>query len=290
MGNKSLSHQFFNLIQLVWRPVFNLMDAIVPQDEKTCRIIEALGLALIAAAIGGPVTTSQPAMAAGVADAFKHNRARKNVIVACGLIIVCVTLLSCISSFMIYKEGFSDFPPFVQWALALFCVIVVEGTFVTMVYGFTRAFSSMIERLGSLATIVFLIAVMLTNIITHFMQVKRMPLSPFQEAWLSWGAISIAIAVLVFVLVITLADPVSRLIRLELRVEGKQQETILHAKEESISSDRIQLAMIERADLEAEELAERIITKPQRISPGVARRLQMDAQTANYDAAPRRKK
>jgi len=289
MGNNSLSSKLSQFIQFLWRPVYNLMDAIIPQNDQTCRIIEALGLALIAALVGGPVTTAQPAMAS-VQDAFKHNRARKNVIVAAGLIIICITLVSCVSSFMIYKEGFSDFTPFLQWGLALFCVIIVEGTFVTMVYGFTRAFSSMLERLGALATIVFLIAVMLTNIMTHFMQVKKLPLSPFQEGWLSWGAISVCIVVLIFVLCITLADPVSRLTRLELRVEGKQQEVILQAKEESVSSDRIQMAMLERADIESEELAERIISKPQRISPGAARRLQMDAETAFYKSEPRRKK
>ena len=55
-----------------------------------------------------------------VQDAFKHNRARKNVIVAGGLILVCITLLSCVSSFMIYREGFGDTPWFVQQSLSLF--------------------------------------------------------------------------------------------------------------------------------------------------------------------------
>lgn len=268
MGNKSLSHKFFNFIQLVWRPVFNLMDAIVPQNEKTCRIIEALGLALVAAAIGGPVTTSQPAMAAGVQDAFKQNRARKNVIVAGGLILVCITLLSCVSSFMIYREGFGDTPWFVQQSLSLFAVIVVEGAFIWLVYGFTRAFSSFSERIISLAGMAFLVCVMLTNIITHFMMVKRLPLSPFQGAWLSWGAVSVFIAVLVFVLLITLSDPVTRLIRLEMRYLGKQQETILHAKSDGLDSEVIQLAMVERAEIEARELASRILGNAKPIGRG----------------------
>jgi hypothetical protein len=48
-----------------------------------------------------------------VQDAFKHDRARQNVILGGGLILVCITLLSCVSSFMIYREGFSDTPFFV---------------------------------------------------------------------------------------------------------------------------------------------------------------------------------
>lgn len=222
-----------------------------------------------------------------VQDAFKHNRARQNVIVAGGLILVCITLLSCVSSFMIYREGFSDTPWFVQQSLSLFAVIVVEGAFVWLVYGFTRAFSSFAERLISLAAMGFLVCVMLTNIITHFMMVKHLELSPFQHAWLSWGAASVFIAVLIFVLLITLADPVSRLVRQELRVDGKQQEVILQAKADSLSSDHIQLAMLERAELEAMELAERIINKPQRITAATARRLQNQAA---FNSEPRRKK
>src|SRR5690349_19368684 len=119
-----------------------------------------------------------------VHDAFKHNRARQNVIVGGGLILVCITLLSCVSSFMIYREGFADLPWTLQSLLSLFAVLVVEGAFIWLVYGFTRAFSSFMERIISLAGMVFLVIVMLCNIITHFMMVKRLSLSSFQHAWL----------------------------------------------------------------------------------------------------------
>lgn len=194
-----------------------------------------------------------------VQDAFKQNRARRNVIVAGGLILVCITLLSCVSSFMIYREGFGDTPWFVQQFLSLFAVVVVEGAFIWLVYGFTRAFSSLAERLISLAGMAFLVCVMLTNIITHFMTVKHLPLSPFQEGWLAWGAVSVFIAVLIIVLLITLFDPVTRLLRLEMRYTGKQQETILMAKTEGLNSEKIQQAMLGRAEIEAEQLADRIL-------------------------------
>jgi hypothetical protein len=91
------------------------------------------------------------------------------------------------------------------------------------------------------------------------MMVKKLALTPFQDAWLAWGAVSVFIAVLIFVLLITLSDPVTRLIRLEMRYLGKQQETILHAKSDGLDSEHIQLAMLERAEIEARELASRII-------------------------------
>jgi hypothetical protein len=205
-----------------------------------------------------------------VQDAFKHNRAKKNVAVAATLILVCITLLSCVSSFQIYKEGFSNAPKFVQWTASLFAVIVVEGTFVWLLYGFTRAFSSLIERVVCLAGMTFIVSVMLTNIVTHFMLVKGIPLNGFQEAWLSWGAVSVFIAVLVIVLIISMADPVATLTRQELRIQGKQQSTILHAREEGIESEDVQIAMVERAQLEGRELADRIIGVNRQIGYGDA--------------------
>jgi hypothetical protein len=194
-----------------------------------------------------------------VQDAFKYNRARKNVIIGGAVILICLTALSCVSSFMIYRGGFADLPFIFQQALSLFAVIVVEGAFVWLVYGFTRAFSSGMERLISLAGMGFLVVVMLINLVTHFMMVKHVELSEFQIEWIDWGAVTVFIAVLLIVLFITLADPVIRLIRLELRYVGKQQEKILEAKTEGLESDKIQAAMAERADFEAERLADQIL-------------------------------
>jgi hypothetical protein len=198
-------------------------------------------------------------MNTSVQDTFKHNRARKNVILGGAVILVCITVLSCVSSFMIYRGGFADFPYIVQQALSLFAVVVVEGAFVWLVYGFTRAFSSPMERLISMSGMSFLVIVMLINLVTHFMMVKNIALEPFQQAWISWGAITVFIVVLLIVLCITLADPVIRLIRLELRYLGLQQEKILEAKTDSLDSDRILEAMAGRAEWEARQLADRIL-------------------------------
>jgi hypothetical protein len=194
-----------------------------------------------------------------IRDVFKHNKARKNVIIGGMVILICITALSCVSSFMIYRGGFEDMPYIFQQALALFAVVVVEGAFVWLLYGFTRAFSSALERLVSIAGMAFVVAVMLINLITHFMMVKGYELSQFQVEWINWGAVAVFIAVLLIVLFITLADPVIRLIRLELRYLGVQQEKILEAKTEGLESDKIRAAMAERADYEADRLADQIV-------------------------------
>ena len=194
-----------------------------------------------------------------VQDTFKHNRARKNVMAGGAIILICITLLSCVSSFMIYREGFADMGERFQNLLAFFAVVVVEGAFIWLVYGFTRAFSSFLERAISFGAMWGLATVMLINIITHFMLVKGIGLNSFQQAWVAWGAVAVFIGVLIIVLAITLADPIIRLIRLELRYQGRQQETILEAKTAGLSSDRIQSAMATRAEYEAGQLATKIM-------------------------------
>src|SRR5215470_8632949 len=212
-----------------------------------------------------PDTNSHPAFNQGkgiimssVNDAFRHNNARKNVVYGGAVILLCITLLSCVSSFMIYRAGFADFAPMPQRILALFAVVVVEGAFIWLVYGFTRAFSSGSERLISLVGMAFLVTVMLVNIVTHFMLVKNIPLHPFQVEWVNWGAVTVFIAVLLVVLLITLADPLVRLVRLELRYIGMQQERILEAKTDGLNSEKVENAARERADYEAGQLAKKI--------------------------------
>src|SRR5262245_28099636 len=194
-----------------------------------------------------------------VQETFKHNRARKNVIAGGAIILICITPLSCVSSFMIYREGFAAMGERFHNLLAFFAVVVVEGAFIWLVYGFTRAFSSFLERAISFFAMWGLAVVMLINIITHFMIVKGIPLNTFQQAWTAWGAVAVFIGVLIIVLAITLADPIIRLIRLELRYQGKQQETILQAKTAGLSSDRVQSAMATRAEYEAGQLATKIM-------------------------------
>lgn len=222
---------------------------------------------------------------------FDRIKARKNVIIGGAVILVCITLLSCVSSFMIYRQGFEDMPGLFQNALSLIAVCVVEGAFVWLVYGFTRAFSSFWERAIAFLAMWALAAVMLTNIITHFMLVKRIELHPFQVAWLAWGAVSIFIGVLVIVLAITLADPVIRLIRLELRYLGAQEETILKAKSDGLESDKILDAMAQRAELEADQLAARIIGNTRNLpaaSQSTAPTVSGQSQTVRGFAPPRR--
>lgn len=189
---------------------------------------------------------------------YKHEQNRRRTIIGGAIIMAGITLLSCVSSFTIFREGFADFAPWLQNALGLVAVLVVEGAFAWLLFGYKTSFSSWLERMIALGGIGFLILVMLTNITAHFMIAKKVPLADWQRDWTDYGAVITFIVVLLVALAINLADPVVRLVRLELRYSGRQAETILRAKTEALRSDRILEAMTVRASNEAEELAELI--------------------------------
>jgi hypothetical protein len=182
----------------------------------------------------------------------------KKTAIGAMILLSALTLLSCVSSFVIYRSGFADLPPQFQTALALCCVVAVEGCFVWLVYGFATSFSSAVERGVSMAGIVFLFSTMAVNIVTHYQMAKRIELNEFQRGWIEWGGVAVVVAVLAIVLVIELGNPESRLRRLEMRVSGMQREAVLAAKRAALEEETVIEAMEERARREAAQLARRI--------------------------------
>jgi hypothetical protein len=175
------------------------------------------------------------------------------------MILLCaLTLLSCVSSFVIYRSGFADLPRQFQTAMAVCCVVAVEGCFAWLLYGFATSFSSAVERGVSMVGIVFLFSTMTVNIVTHYQIAKRIELNEFQRGWIEWGGVAVVVAVLAIVLLIELGNPESRLRRLELRVSGMQREAILMAKRAALETEAVVEAMEERARREAAALARRI--------------------------------
>jgi hypothetical protein len=179
-----------------------------------------------------------------------------------------VTLLSAVSSFVIYRSGFADLPSQFQTALALCCVLAVEGCFAWLIYGFATSFSSGIERSVSIGGIVFLFGTMAVNIVTHYQIAKRIELNEFQRGWVEWGGVAVVVAVLAIVLLIELGNPESRLRRLELRVSGIEREAVLAARRAALEGETVMTAIEARAAIEAERLARQIAGEPVRRGSG----------------------
>lgn len=192
-------------------------------------------------------------MSSGIQN--NRSRAAVNVRVMGSVIFFCITLVSCVSSFKIYSEGFADLAENLRKLLSLFCVAAVEGTLLWLLMGYSKAFTEKYQRMIAVVGICFFVWVMYMNIMTHFMMVKKMTLSEFQNGWLSWGAISVLIAAALFWLGTFFRDPSSQAERQALIIEGNQQMAILSAKDEALYSERVQRALLNRGEQEAEDMA-----------------------------------
>src|SRR5262252_344486 len=75
-------------------------------------------------------------------NSYQHAENRRKTIVGATVILIGITLLSCVSSFSIYRQGFQDFPAWLQNLLGLVAVLAVEGCFVWLLHGYRASFSS----------------------------------------------------------------------------------------------------------------------------------------------------
>jgi 4-amino-4-deoxy-L-arabinose transferase-like glycosyltransferase len=69
-------------------------------------------------------------------NTYKHSENRRRTIIGANLILTGITLLSCVSSFTIYKQGFQDFAPWVQDSLGFVAVVTVEGCFAWLLFSY----------------------------------------------------------------------------------------------------------------------------------------------------------
>lgn len=191
------------------------------------------------------------------------NRQRQPAVIGGMIILIAITLLSGVSSFIIYRESFRDLPRLLEVVLAFAACLTVEGAFVWLLYGYANSFCSTVERVGAIAGMIFLVAAMMINLITHSMLVKKLALHPFQDAWLAWGAIAVFMGTLVLALLIRLGDPESRLRRLNLRVNGMEQEAVIVARQAALESEQVQAAIEKRITIEAERIAAQIVGQQQ---------------------------
>jgi len=188
---------------------------------------------------------------------YQHQRARRITSLGAHVIILAVALLSCASSFKIFRESFADYPE-LQDLLGVFALLALEGFFLWNLYGFRRSFSTGVERGLSLLGITFALAVMLCNLATHSMQTRGLNLADWQQDWVGYGAVVTLVAILVVTLLISLADPVARKVRLELEYHGRRHEALLDARKAALRSDEFVAAAAEMASAEAAELVAQI--------------------------------
>ena len=183
----------------------------------------------------------------------KAELARRNFILAGGMILTCATFLSCVSSYKLTADAWKDVGETLSKVLGMVNVLTIEGMFVWLVYGFKSTFASVTQRILGTVGVVFYGAVMGFNIIIHYRIVKGYTLNDFEQAWTSWGIAVVIITTIALATMISMADPRARSHRQSLRVEGKEHDLRWQAREIMLNSEAIEEAVEERAKLDAHD-------------------------------------
>lgn len=177
---------------------------------------------------------------------------RKRVAIAGQLIILAISLLSCVSTFQVFRLSFADFG-WGQDVLGGFATVAVEGFFLWVIFAFRNTLQSGAERFLAVVGIVASMSAMLINLTVHALMAKNLPLSAFQKSWMESAGLGALVCILALVLLINLADTGVRLMRSELRFEGRKAEALLQARTDAIDSPEIVHALAQRASMEVAE-------------------------------------
>jgi hypothetical protein len=169
---------------------------------------------------------------------FKHDQARKSFQIFAALIVGCLTLVSLVASYSIYKESFRDWPESMSSLFAFLITVGIEIAFIVLVRAMLRALiGSEIGVAGCGA--VMLLGTMATNMITHHALVKGIPLNDFQRAWIDWIGITIPFATIALFVLLSWISPEAKERRQERRMAFLGKERALNYKEEYLNSEEL---------------------------------------------------
>ena len=174
------------------------------------------------------------------------------------LLLLAFTALSAISSFLIYKKGFQDLAPDQANIGAALWVLIQEGFFGWLLYGFKKAFTANVERFTAVVGMGFAGGAMIMNVWTHFFIASGRTMYSFQTFWLDWGSFAVFAGGLVIVLVITLGDPFEQLCRAMLKQVGREQQVKVDAKMDALDSGTVAQAASVLARRESRRLARQL--------------------------------
>jgi len=189
----------------------------------------------------------------------KDSRARRNFAILCSVIVGCIMSVSLAMTYSTFMASFADWPPLVQKGLTLFCCVAIDVTAMGLVYGIVYALSGALETILAYIGLAALVFVMGTNIVTHSMEVKHVPLSPWQQAYTEWIGGAVLIGVLVLVLAIKLSDPQTRRRRLERKLDMRLVEAEVEAQLDALDSDDFANFMETKRDLVLQAVAAKFL-------------------------------
>lgn len=183
------------------------------------------------------------------------------------LLIKAVVLLGALSSGSLVWTTFAGKHVAARIVITAIYIGVVDLALLWLVDGFTNAYSTDRQRKASLFGIVFFGGVVLTNIVTHFMEFAGSPLSVYQHEWLRWGLMAVVGVTFGVALYLKLHSPKVAQMRLERQYAALRDTVTVNAKTRALSSQVVQDAIAQIEQIEAQAMAERLIEEARQRHP-----------------------
>lgn len=171
-------------------------------------------------------------------ETFKQNLARKNVVVAAGFILMCLTIVSLVASFMIYKESFRDCWPLLANLFALLVTVGVEVAFLVLVHGMSKAYMGK-EMFVAVGGAILLLVVMTANFVVHSHVARAQPLTEFETFWKDYIGLIIPFVTIGMFVVLGFISPEAAERRQLRRMHFIGRERALNYKEDYLSSPEL---------------------------------------------------
>lgn len=155
---------------------------------------------------------------------------RKRFAQICAGIAAAIVFVSLTMTYSIFMDCFSDWPVAAQRFLAISSCAAIEGMSSALVYGLVFALTGTMERLIAFVGLGAIALVMGINIVTHAQNVRHLPISSWQQEYVSWVGPSVLIGVFVLLVGLVICRVETKILKLERDAEFAEKEAELNER------------------------------------------------------------
>jgi len=186
-------------------------------------------------------------------EQFKTQRARRTVILLAGMILSGLTLVSLIASCLTYAESFQDCGPFLAMVFAVIVTFGVEGAFVLLVHGMSKAYEGY-EMLVAVVGASGLLFVMGANFIVHSHVARGMGVTGFEMAWRNYVGLIVPFLTIGLFVLLGFISPEAKQRRQLRKMHSIGQMRALDYKQEYLDSPELDNELAQMRPLIAREV------------------------------------
>jgi len=182
---------------------------------------------------------------------------RKNILMAVGLVLIGLTLVSAAASYSIYVMSFKDWQLPMQRFFGVLITLGVEVAFLLLIRGMESAYSGIEMPIAAVGAASLLVAMAL-NFVVHNAIVANRPLEPWQDEWRAWVGLVIPFYTIALFVILAFVSPEANERRQERRINFVGRQRALEYRENYLNSKELERQLEGTQDYIAEEVRQHI--------------------------------